>query len=506
MVLLFALALHGATPAWGLDYGTTPRPDGVSYRHPRSAAEGTTPSGQGGFVRALDARTTPAGIAVHKFHFGFFQQDAFVGDYENHRLIEGGYSLTLSPAVPGFSAAYARLLNRTEWAVGWEARRDTTRIEHPNRRAQDLTNESLGDFSLGAKIALREGDRWTASAAFRARALAPEGTGFVDPATFSPDLMVLNSLSFDRFRLHFNAGYRLDNTIEVFDVAANDPAPSRSTRLSRGVLTEDSFLLGAAVESDLGRRLTAFLEGFMYYDEDGRALDSRGRIVDIGFGGNPIWLTPGVRAQVTRRVLGEVAADLGVLSGDFPGEDEVVPAWRILIGISFLGFPAEVLREAAPTVVAPTPAIVAPAPAPPSVIPAEAGIQSSLPTVEPPAVEVTKEKIVISETIGFTTGQMEILPESFPVLDAVAGALRQHPEIRVKVEGHTDSLGNPATNLRVSQARAEAVAKYLVEKGIDASRLEAKGYGDTAPISDNSTVEGRMVNRRVQFTIVEAGR
>lgn len=250
----------------------------------------------------------------------------------------------------------SRMIDRTEWAVSWEAMRHATRIDQPNRRIRKLTTDAVGDFTLGAKVALRDGGPWALSAAFRARALAPEGTAIVDPATFSPDLILLNSLSFDHFRLHVNTGYRLDNTLEVLEPAADDdPALSRSTRLSRGIVTEDSFIFGAAVDSDLPLGLTAFLEGFMYYDEDGRAVDSRGRVVNLNFGSNPIWVTPGLRAQVTRRVMGEIAADVG-LSGDFPGENEVVPPWKLLIGISFLGF----AREAAPA----APPIVAPAPAP----------------------------------------------------------------------------------------------------------------------------------------------
>ena len=74
---------------------------------------------------------------------------------------------------------------------------------------------------------------------------------------------------------------------------------------------------------------------------------------------------------------------------------------------------------------------------------------------------------------------------------------------RVRVEGYTDSSGTRAANLRLSQARAEAVTEYLAQKGIPRSRLEAKGYGDARPIAPNLTAHGRELNRRVEIVVLE---
>lgn len=117
-------------------------------------------------------------------------------------------------------------------------------------------------------------------------------------------------------------------------------------------------------------------------------------------------------------------------------------------------------------------------------------------------VYIEKEKIVITETIHFETGKAVILPISYSILNAVAEVLKQNPNIKVRVEGHTDSIGSDELNLRLSQARADAVMKYLISQGIEPSRLEAKGYGETMPIADNATPEGRAKNRRVEFTII----
>lgn len=133
-----------------------------------------------------------------------------------------------------------------------------------------------------------------------------------------------------------------------------------------------------------------------------------------------------------------------------------------------------------------------PPPPPPAPIPIE----------KKSKVYIEKEKIVITETIHFETGKAVILPISYSILNAVAEVLKQNPTIKVRVEGHTDSVGSDEFNLRLSQARADAVMKYLISQGISPDRLEARGYGETMPIADNSTPEGRAKNRRVEFTII----
>ncbi|RKX69963.1 hypothetical protein DRP53_06475, partial [candidate division WOR-3 bacterium] len=97
-----------------------------------------------------------------------------------------------------------------------------------------------------------------------------------------------------------------------------------------------------------------------------------------------------------------------------------------------------------------------------------------------------------------------IKPESYPILDEAAAILTSHPEIRVEIQGHTDSIGSDAYNLKLSNLRANAVRTYLIERhGIDPSRLVARGYGESRPIADNRTKEGRAQNRRVDFVILK---
>lgn len=105
-----------------------------------------------------------------------------------------------------------------------------------------------------------------------------------------------------------------------------------------------------------------------------------------------------------------------------------------------------------------------------------------------------------TQGILFETGKSAVRPESAPTLKEIANALQGHPDLRVQIGGHTDNVGQAAANLRLSQARAEAVKAALVSGyGIDAARMETRGFGDTKPVGDNKTPEGRSNNRRVEF-------
>lgn len=101
--------------------------------------------------------------------------------------------------------------------------------------------------------------------------------------------------------------------------------------------------------------------------------------------------------------------------------------------------------------------------------------------------------------INFETGKSTISPDSAKTLDAAAAALKAAGDLRIEVAGHTDNVGAPEANLRLSQDRAQAVMAALVERGIKSDALTAKGYGQTAPVADNRTEEGRAKNRRVEL-------
>lgn len=122
----------------------------------------------------------------------------------------------------------------------------------------------------------------------------------------------------------------------------------------------------------------------------------------------------------------------------------------------------------------------------------------------PTSVRVVGQQIVITDQVNFATGRDVLAPESASVLEQVAAVLEQHPEIaRVAVDGHTDNVGQDKTNLALSRRRAIAVVRWLVARGIDERRLEARGFGPRRPIADTKTGEGRAKNRRVEFQILK---
>ena len=125
---------------------------------------------------------------------------------------------------------------------------------------------------------------------------------------------------------------------------------------------------------------------------------------------------------------------------------------------------------------------------------------------------VTKDLHLIPIAVGATVRLNNIFfdfdkttlkKESFPQLNEVVDFLQDNPSVEVEISGHTDSKGSDGYNLKLSQGRAEAVVSYLINRGVVDSRLIAKGYGESKPVSTNSTDAGRATNRRVEFTVLK---
>lgn len=141
-----------------------------------------------------------------------------------------------------------------------------------------------------------------------------------------------------------------------------------------------------------------------------------------------------------------------------------------------------------------TPDVVDPIPAPePQVYTPEPE-----PYVGPaPVIEPGISRVL--EGVQFEFGSPRLTPESRSILNGVVRSLQQQPELRVKVDGHTDSVGNAAANRRLSLLRARSVAMYLVEQGIARNRVKYIGFGGDRPRADNSSEQGRALNRRVEI-------
>lgn len=115
-------------------------------------------------------------------------------------------------------------------------------------------------------------------------------------------------------------------------------------------------------------------------------------------------------------------------------------------------------------------------------------------------VVVKRGRLYIFGKVQFETNSSKVTARSEPLLDQIAVALRTHPEIRhVRVVGHTDNVGGPEFNLRLSRERANAVERALVRRGVDGRRIDSEGMGEAHPVASNATKGGRAKNRRVEF-------
>lgn len=131
---------------------------------------------------------------------------------------------------------------------------------------------------------------------------------------------------------------------------------------------------------------------------------------------------------------------------------------------------------------------------------------------------IEKPKVVVEETIyshpkigqsivlrniRFATSSWEILPESYETLDSIVEFMQKYPSMVVEISGHTDNRGKASSNIALSQNRAASIVNFLIESGIEAERMQAKGYGQEIAIDSNDTETGRFNNRRVEFKILE---
>ncbi|HET6990742.1 MAG TPA: OmpA family protein [Bacteroidia bacterium] len=137
-----------------------------------------------------------------------------------------------------------------------------------------------------------------------------------------------------------------------------------------------------------------------------------------------------------------------------------------------------------------------------SLVPAKTGTEeiSVNNVIETPkdTLGITAGKKLVVSNVYFDTDKSILKEESFPILDEIISEMKNQPDLKVEIDGHTDSDGTPEHNLQLSKARANSVADYFVSKGIDSSRISTNGFGSSKPIS-----EEKNKNRRVEFTFSE---
>ena len=117
--------------------------------------------------------------------------------------------------------------------------------------------------------------------------------------------------------------------------------------------------------------------------------------------------------------------------------------------------------------------------------------------------EAMKKLNDYGKTILFNSGKSSFQKQTYPVLQAMSAILKEYPTAKFSLEGHTDSDGKDAMNQKLSEDRAAAVKNYLIEQGIDASRLSSKGFGESMPVDSNKTAKGKANNRRVEVKLVK---
>ena len=111
-------------------------------------------------------------------------------------------------------------------------------------------------------------------------------------------------------------------------------------------------------------------------------------------------------------------------------------------------------------------------------------------------------KLNLPDGVTFDFNRTELKPQFYPALNNVAATLREYNQTMVEVSGHTDNVGSEAVNQRISEQRAQNVASYLIGQGLQRERFEVAGYNFRHPVADNSTEQGRALNRRVEIRLI----
>ncbi|HUS01811.1 MAG TPA: OmpA family protein, partial [Chitinophagaceae bacterium] len=118
-------------------------------------------------------------------------------------------------------------------------------------------------------------------------------------------------------------------------------------------------------------------------------------------------------------------------------------------------------------------------------------------------IEFDPPKTFVLENVEFDFGKATLRPASYKTLDELVDYLQRKSDDKIEIGGHTDNIGSEVKNKALSLERAKSIISYLVAKGIDNSRLTAKGYGSMEPIEENTTEAGRQKNRRSEVKILE---
>jgi OOP family OmpA-OmpF porin len=186
---------------------------------------------------------------------------------------------------------------------------------------------------------------------------------------------------------------------------------------------------------------------------------------------------------------------------DEPGRERHLSDYIATLGFQF-SFGGRPVEAAAPP--PPPPPAPAPQPPPPAPVTQAAPPETAQPATPPapPPIKIPSKGSVTLRGVTFAFNSATLTDSSGPVLDEVVTGLKQHPRLKVEIQGYTDSTGSRAYNMRLSRQRAQAVSDYLTAHGVDLSQLRTRGYGPEHPVASNRTADGRSQNRRVVLSVL----
>ena len=289
------------------------------------------------------------------------------------------------------------------------------------------------------------------------------------------------------------SGLKLKTGLTVF-------GPKRGgSVLVYGMQPHDSAKFAAAVKTAKADGLTPLALPLTNSIEELKNSQGRIAVIMLSDGMNTEKASPVEAAAELKKAYGDRICIYTVLIGDDPegkaalaaiakagGCGFATTADALASGSELAGFLEKVFLEKAP---APMPAPVAMAPQP-------------APAPAPAPMPMVKERVVM-RGINFDFDKAVIKPEFAPVLDVAADILKERPDLKVVVEGHTCNMGPEAYNQKLSERRAKSVYNYLIKNGVNADMLSTVGYGEMQPMADNKTRSNRELNRRVEFKIME---
>jgi outer membrane protein OmpA-like peptidoglycan-associated protein len=345
--------------------------------------------------------------------------------------------------------------------VGWQIGDDLTAVGVPNPQRTALAAPWLG---VRVPLLQRSGPTGLSLA------VAVDGTGPIGTknSVAAPDGFVA--------RPRLEIGQRFEGVV----IGLEAGAVYRATKVNVGPVELGHEVVGGLVIATTGRtRGELAVRAGMNFDDLGTSTEA----------------LLGIRFRMA-------AFDAFVMGGPGFGDAPGTPRYRAMFG---LGWPAQDVRGARGA--APLRTTAAPQPparqgaSPSAPAPAPVPVPLPPPPRVPSRARLESDRIALTEKIEFEAGSARIDQQSFGILGEVAAILEANPRVSVVVEGHTDSAGPPGKNRELSYDRAESVKRFLVQRGVEARRIDTRGYGETRPVTSNATAAGREANRRVEIRV-----